>query len=130
MGCLFCNILEKKIPADVVYEDEHALAFRDVRPVAPTHVLVIPKTHIAGIRCRLGRNRIGCGGLLLFRGRSSGRSGVGHSRFRFDGLGVRGRREQQRHQRERNNVQTQHENNSGTRATRLSTIPARKMLNS
>ena len=50
MGCLFCNILEKKIPADVVYEDEHALAFRDVRPVAPTHVLVIPKTHIAGIR--------------------------------------------------------------------------------
>ncbi len=50
MGCLFCNVLEKKIPADVVYEDEHALAFRDIRPVAPTHVLVIPKTHIAGIR--------------------------------------------------------------------------------
>ncbi len=50
MGCLFCNILEKKVPADVVYEDEHALAFRDIRPVAPTHVLVIPKKHIAGIR--------------------------------------------------------------------------------
>lgn len=49
MGCLFCNILEKKIPADVVYEDDHALAFRDIRPVAPTHVLVIPKTHIAAI---------------------------------------------------------------------------------
>jgi histidine triad (HIT) family protein len=49
MGCLFCNVLEKKIPADVVYEDEHALAFRDIRPVAPTHVLVIPKKHIAAI---------------------------------------------------------------------------------
>ncbi|MBX3221696.1 MAG: histidine triad nucleotide-binding protein [Labilithrix sp.] len=49
MGCLFCNILEKKIPATVVYEDEHALAFRDIRPVAPTHVLVIPKQHIAAI---------------------------------------------------------------------------------
>jgi histidine triad (HIT) family protein len=49
MGCLFCNILEKKIPADVVYEDDHALAFRDIRPVAPTHVLVIPKKHIAAI---------------------------------------------------------------------------------
>lgn len=49
MGCLFCNILEKKIPADVVYEDEHALAFRDIRPVAPTHVLVIPKRHMAAI---------------------------------------------------------------------------------
>ena len=49
MGCLFCNILEKKVPADVVYEDEHALAFRDIRPVAPTHVLVIPKKHVAAI---------------------------------------------------------------------------------
>ena len=49
MGCLFCNILEKKTPADVVYEDEHALAFRDIRPVAPTHVLVIPRKHISAI---------------------------------------------------------------------------------
>ena len=49
MGCLFCNVLEKKVPADVVYEDEHAVAFRDIRPVAPTHVLVIPRRHIAAI---------------------------------------------------------------------------------
>lgn len=49
MGCLFCNVLEKKIPSDVVYEDEHTLAFRDIRPVAPTHVLVIPRKHIAAI---------------------------------------------------------------------------------
>jgi len=49
MGCLFCNLLEKKIPADVVYEDEHTLAFRDIRPVAPTHVLVIPRKHISAI---------------------------------------------------------------------------------
>lgn len=50
MGCLFCQILEKKVPATVVYEDDHSLAFRDIRPVAPTHVLVIPKKHIAAIR--------------------------------------------------------------------------------
>lgn len=49
MGCLFCNVLEKKIPADIVYEDEHALAFRDIRPVAPTHVLVIPRQHIGAV---------------------------------------------------------------------------------
>jgi histidine triad (HIT) family protein len=49
MGCLFCSVLEKKIPADVVYEDEHAVAFRDIRPMAPTHVLVIPRKHIAAI---------------------------------------------------------------------------------
>jgi histidine triad (HIT) family protein len=49
MGCLFCKVLEKKIPANVIYEDEHALAFRDIRPMAPTHVLVIPKRHINAI---------------------------------------------------------------------------------
>jgi histidine triad (HIT) family protein len=50
MGCLFCNVIAKKVPGDVVYEDEHALAFRDIRPVAPTHVLVVPKRHIAATR--------------------------------------------------------------------------------
>jgi histidine triad (HIT) family protein len=49
MGCLFCNVLEKKGPAAIVYEDEHAVAFRDIRPVAPTHVLVIPRKHIAAV---------------------------------------------------------------------------------
>ncbi len=49
MGCLFCNIVEKKIPAAIVHEDEHAIAFRDINPVAPTHVLVIPKKHVAAL---------------------------------------------------------------------------------
>lgn len=49
MGCLFCKIIEKKVPSEVVYDDEHALAFRDIRAVAPTHVLVVPRKHIAAI---------------------------------------------------------------------------------
>lgn len=49
MGCLFCNVIEKKVPSDVVYEDEHAIAFRDIRPVAPTHVLVVPRKHMAAV---------------------------------------------------------------------------------
>jgi histidine triad (HIT) family protein len=49
MGCLFCSILEKKVPADVVFENEHTLAFRDIRPVAPTHVLIVPKRHVAAV---------------------------------------------------------------------------------
>ncbi len=44
--CIFCRIASKEIPADVVYEDERALAFRDLNPQAPTHVLIIPKVHI------------------------------------------------------------------------------------
>jgi histidine triad (HIT) family protein len=44
--CLFCKILAGELPADVVYEDERVLAFRDISPQAPTHVLVIPRQHI------------------------------------------------------------------------------------
>ena len=43
--CLFCKIIRREIPAEIVGESDHALAFRDIAPVAPTHVLVIPKRH-------------------------------------------------------------------------------------
>lgn len=45
--CLFCKIIAGEIPADIVYESDTALAFRDINPQAPTHVLVIPRKHIA-----------------------------------------------------------------------------------
>jgi histidine triad (HIT) family protein len=44
--CLFCKIIERKIPASLVYEDERVLAFNDINPQAPTHVLIVPKRHI------------------------------------------------------------------------------------
>lgn len=47
-GCLFCRIVAGEIPAQKVHEDDHTLAFRDLNAQAPTHVLVIPKRHIAG----------------------------------------------------------------------------------
>jgi histidine triad (HIT) family protein len=46
-ACLFCKIIAREIPASVVYEDAAVLAFNDINPQAPTHVLVIPKRHIA-----------------------------------------------------------------------------------
>jgi histidine triad (HIT) family protein len=45
-NCLCCKIAEKKIPSTIVYEDEELLAFKDIHPHAPVHLLVIPKTHI------------------------------------------------------------------------------------
>ncbi len=45
--CLFCKIANKELPAEVVQESDNALAFKDINPGAPTHVLVIPKRHIA-----------------------------------------------------------------------------------
>lgn len=47
--CLFCRIIRKEIPAGVVAEDEHCVAFRDINPQAPLHVLVIPRTHVASL---------------------------------------------------------------------------------
>jgi histidine triad (HIT) family protein len=48
-GCLFCNIVARSIPAQIIHENDHVLAFRDIHPVAPTHALVIPKRHITGV---------------------------------------------------------------------------------
>lgn len=44
--CLFCRIIRKEIPASIVYEDDHLLAFNDINPQAPMHVLIVPKRHI------------------------------------------------------------------------------------
>ena len=46
MDCLFCKIIAGEIPSSKVYEDEKVFAFRDINPQAPTHVLIVPKTHV------------------------------------------------------------------------------------
>jgi histidine triad (HIT) family protein len=48
--CLFCRIVAGEIPAKKVYEDEHTFGFEDIDPKAPTHVLIVPKKHIAGLK--------------------------------------------------------------------------------
>jgi histidine triad (HIT) family protein len=47
--CLFCKIIAGEIPSQKVYEDERVLAFRDINPQAPTHVLIVPKMHLSGL---------------------------------------------------------------------------------
>lgn len=47
--CLFCKIAKKEIPSKVVFENEYVIAFEDIHPVAPVHILVVPKTHIESI---------------------------------------------------------------------------------
>jgi histidine triad (HIT) family protein len=48
-ACVFCKIIKKEVPASVVFEDKDVLAFKDVRPLAPVHILIIPKKHIESI---------------------------------------------------------------------------------
>jgi histidine triad (HIT) family protein len=47
--CLFCKIINRDVPASIVYEDDRVLAFNDINPQGPTHALVIPKRHIASL---------------------------------------------------------------------------------
>ena len=49
MDCIFCRIISGEIPSDIVYQDEEVLAFRDINPQAPVHILVIPKRHIPSL---------------------------------------------------------------------------------
>ena len=49
MDCIFCKIINKEKPADIVYEDDKFLAFNDINPEAPVHILIIPKKHIPSV---------------------------------------------------------------------------------
>lgn len=69
--CLFCRVVRRESPADIEYEDADVLAFKDIYPKAPVHVLIVPKRHIASVaamepgdaevlgRCLLAARRIG-----------------------------------------------------------------------
>lgn len=47
--CIFCDIIEKKAPAEIVYENDEVVAFHDIRPKAPVHILIVPKKHIRSV---------------------------------------------------------------------------------
>lgn len=47
--CIFCKIIKKEIPSQIVYEDDMVLAFNDINPLAPVHILIIPKKHIVNL---------------------------------------------------------------------------------
>ncbi|MBI4991742.1 MAG: HIT domain-containing protein [Candidatus Harrisonbacteria bacterium] len=69
MECIFCKITQKEIPADVIYEDDSVIAFKDIRPSAPVHYLVVPKEHIQSI-AHLGNNHHDIVAVLIFVAKS------------------------------------------------------------
>jgi len=104
--CIFCKIANKEIPTDILYEDDLVMAFNDIRPIAPLHVLVIPKKHIESVvelkegdEILAGRiimvakslaEKLGTaegGYKLLFRVRKDGGQEVGHIHLHLLGGG-------------------------------------------
>jgi histidine triad (HIT) family protein len=49
MSCIFCQIVAGKVPSEILYQDEEVIAFRDINPQAPTHLIIIPKKHIPSL---------------------------------------------------------------------------------
>ena len=58
-SCIFCKIINREIPSKIVYEDEKVIAFNDINPVAPVHVLIVPKQHIESVK-HIDASNAGC----------------------------------------------------------------------
>jgi histidine triad (HIT) family protein len=80
--CLFCKMVAGDIKPNVVYEDKELLAFRDINPQAPTHVLIIPKQHIATINDIESSHEALVGKLFLAAQRIAGDEGIADSGYR------------------------------------------------
>lgn len=65
MNCIFCSISNKESEADIVYEDDEIVAFRDINPKAPVHLLIIPKKHLASINEITEENKELLGQIIL-----------------------------------------------------------------
>lgn len=81
-NCLFCKIVEGTIPSRKVYEDEHVLAFHDIQPQAPVHLLVIPKKHIASLDDAGAEDAELLGRIQLIAQRVAREAGVAESGYR------------------------------------------------
>ncbi|MGH8225537.1 MAG: histidine triad nucleotide-binding protein [Gammaproteobacteria bacterium] len=80
--CLFCKMVRGEIKPDTVYEDEEILAFRDVNPQAPVHILIVPKRHIAIVNDLDAEDAALAGRLVLTAARLAAEEGIAESGYR------------------------------------------------
>jgi len=83
MDCIFCKIIKKEIPADIVYEDRDALAFRDIEPQAPIHFLIIPKKHIESVNHLEEKDKELIGQLILTAKKVAEKIGIESSGYKL-----------------------------------------------
>lgn len=82
-NCIFCRIVGKKIPAKIVHDDEHAVAFEDLNPQAPVHILIVPKVHIADIHGITSEQREIIGHLFFVAKMLASQKGLEKSGYRM-----------------------------------------------
>ena len=80
--CIFCKIVAGEIPSDIVFEDDICLAFKDINPDAPTHILIVPKEHIATLNDLTPEHESTVGHILLVAKTVAGQLGVDAGGYR------------------------------------------------
>lgn len=81
--CIFCKIIDRKIPSTIVYEDDKVLAFKDISPVAPVHVVIVPKRHIANVNALTSENASVLGDIHLAAKKIAEEAGVADKGYRL-----------------------------------------------
>ncbi len=83
MECVFCQIIAGKIPADIVHQNNEFLAFRDIQPQAPTHLVIVPTSHIGSITQLTNEQQGLIGRLILLAKELAEKEGVSASGYRL-----------------------------------------------
>lgn len=83
MDCIFCKIVKKEIPADIVLEDDSIVVFKDIRPKAPVHLLIIPKKHIGPINEFDSEHGAIIGRLVLKAKEAAEKTGISKNGYRL-----------------------------------------------
>ncbi len=83
MECVFCQIIAGKIPADIVHQNNEFLAFRDIQPQAPTHLVIVPTSHIGSITQLTNEQQGLIGRLILLASELAEKEGVSASGYRL-----------------------------------------------
>ncbi|HIC90052.1 MAG TPA: histidine triad nucleotide-binding protein [Anaerolineae bacterium] len=81
--CIFCRIVARERPGNIVYQDEEITAFRDIHPQAPVHILIVPNRHIAGIAQITEEDAELIGRLFLVANRLAQQNGIAQSGYRL-----------------------------------------------
>jgi histidine triad (HIT) family protein len=81
--CIFCRIVAGEMPGDIVYQDEDFLAFRDISPQAPTHLLIIPKTHIISLARLTEEQQELAGRLVILAKKLAEKEGIAERGYRL-----------------------------------------------
>lgn len=81
--CIFCKIIAREAHAEVVYHDEQVTAFRDIHPVAPTHILIVPNKHIESVNALAPEDEPLMGHLFTVAGKLAREEGIHHNGYRL-----------------------------------------------